>query len=136
MAFMSQERKKTIAAALKVALKGSGLKYSLKVQHHSALVMTVYSAPLDFPQNVYEVNQQNWGHVPTRSMKQKPTNCGVGSYTCLGNYSGECLKMVQKIWDIMNMGNHDRSDIQTDYFDVGWYADIKFGTYNKPFEVK
>jgi hypothetical protein len=33
----------------------------------------------------------------------------------------------------MNDGNHDRSDIQTDYFDVGWYVDVNIGRWNKPY---
>jgi hypothetical protein len=35
----------------------------------------------------------------------------------------------------MDIGNHDRSDIQTDYFDVGWYKSVNIGTWNKPYEV-
>jgi hypothetical protein len=33
----------------------------------------------------------------------------------------------------MNMGNHDNSDIMTDYFDVGWYVDVNIGLWNKPY---
>ena len=29
--------------------------------------------------------------------------------------------------------NHDNSDIQTDYFDVGWYVDVNAGIWNKPY---
>jgi hypothetical protein len=32
----------------------------------------------------------------------------------------------------MMTGNHDRSDSQTDYFDVGWYIEIQFGQWDKP----
>jgi hypothetical protein len=33
-------------------------------------------------------------------------------------------------------GNHDRSDIQSDYFDVGWYVDVNIGSWNRPYEVE
>ena len=29
--------------------------------------------------------------------------------------------------------NYDNSDIQTDYFDIGWYVDINVGKWDKPF---
>jgi hypothetical protein len=35
----------------------------------------------------------------------------------------------------MMVGNHDRSDIQSDYFDVGWYVDINIGRWNKPYAL-
>jgi hypothetical protein len=33
----------------------------------------------------------------------------------------------------MNIGNHDRSDSQTDYFDVGFYTDISIGRWDTPY---
>jgi len=33
----------------------------------------------------------------------------------------------------MSTGNHDNSDIMTDYFDVGWYSNINIGQYHKPY---
>ena len=36
----------------------------------------------------------------------------------------------------MNIGNHDNSDLQTDYYDVGWYVNLQFGRWNKPYNVK
>jgi hypothetical protein len=36
----------------------------------------------------------------------------------------------------MNQGNWNRSDVQTDYFDVGWYCDINVGSWNKPYVLE
>ena len=36
----------------------------------------------------------------------------------------------------LNIDNHNRSDSQTDYFDVGHYTSINLGSWNKPFVVK
>jgi hypothetical protein len=33
----------------------------------------------------------------------------------------------------MMVGNHNRSDIMSDYHDVGWYVDINIGQWNKPY---
>jgi hypothetical protein len=35
----------------------------------------------------------------------------------------------------MNAGNWDKSDIQTDYFDVGWYIDVNVGRWDKPYAL-
>jgi hypothetical protein len=35
----------------------------------------------------------------------------------------------------MNDGNFDKSDIQSDYFHVGWYVSVNIGKWNKPYEV-
>jgi len=35
----------------------------------------------------------------------------------------------------MNEGNHDNSDIMTDYFDVGWYISVRLGKWDKPYVV-
>jgi hypothetical protein len=36
----------------------------------------------------------------------------------------------------MNGGNHDNSDVQTDYFDVGWYVDVNIGSWDKPYTLE
>lgn len=38
--------------------------------------------------------------------------------------------------DLFRIDNHNRSDSQTDYFDVGHYTSINLGSWNKPFVVK
>lgn len=123
MAYMSQERKKQIAQKLKQALKGSGLKYSLAVNHHSTLVMTIISGPIDFYNDL----------VSSRQAPLEKYNFGVNQYWYKEHYTGESLKILDTIIPILNEGNHDNSDIMTDYFDVGWYLDINVGRWNKPY---
>ena len=48
----------------------------------------------------------------------------------------ESYKFLREIVDIAEEGNHDNSDIMTDYFDVGWYYHINIGTWDKPYFVK
>ena len=31
--------------------------------------------------------------------------------------------------------NHNNSDVQTDYFDVGWYIEINVGDWEKPYKL-
>ncbi len=70
-----------------------------------------------------------------RDKQPKPTHIQVNPYWISENYSGKVLQFVQQLKDAMDVGNHDRSDIQTDYFDVGWYIDINIGAWNKPYQL-
>jgi hypothetical protein len=44
----------------------------------------------------------------------------------VGSLSEVIFKKLQlELRDAMNSGNHDNSDIMSDYFDVGWYVSIR-----------
>jgi hypothetical protein len=44
----------------------------------------------------------------------------------VGSLSESMFKAAQiELRDAMNNGNHDNSDIMSDYFDVGWYVSIR-----------
>jgi hypothetical protein len=40
-----------------------------------------------------------------------------------------------KIFEALNTGNWNNSDIHTYYFDVGHYVDVTIGSWSKPFVV-
>lgn len=46
---------------------------------------------------------------------------------------GQALEFLKKAFAVLNNGNHDNSDISTDYFDVGWYVNVRIGEWNKPY---
>ena len=48
MAYMNQEKKAKIAANLKPILAKYGMKGTLRVHHHSTIVLTLQSGPIDF----------------------------------------------------------------------------------------
>jgi hypothetical protein len=123
MAYMDQEQKAKIAQALKIALKDSGLKYSLAVRDHSTLIMTVTKGPIDFAA----------AQVPTEYTRDY---IDVNQYHFETQfYDGKAKDMIRTILSCLNMGNWDKSDYQSDYFNVGWYISLKIGTYGKPYEV-
>lgn len=123
---MNQERKARIAAALK-PLMPAGWKYSLAVQNHTTLVLTIQAAPVDLLAEVNRMAQRG-----SRGW-HADTYCRVNEYCLEAYFEGSLLETFQKISDAMNDGNHDRSDIQTDYFDVGWYTEISLGRWGRPF---
>jgi hypothetical protein len=57
----------------------------------------------------------------------------VNVYHIDSHFTGRARQCLKELLAVMNMGNWDRSDIQTDYWDVGWYVDINVGRWNKPY---
>ena len=110
MAYMSQEMKTEIAPAIKAVLKKHNMKGTISVRHHSSLVVKIKEGALAFDD--YEQ---------------------VNTYWLTEHYKGKELKFLTELHKAMMKGNHDNSDIQSDYFDVGWYTDIVIGNWKKPY---
>lgn len=132
MAYMSKEKKAVIAAALKGIIP-SGWKWSLRINDHSTLVLTIAAAPIDLVAASLRIENA------TRARNGEPmlraTYTDLNPYY-LGNYfSGDLLALFERIKAAMNTGNWDRSDSMTDYFDVGHYIGLYLGRWDKPFRV-
>lgn len=133
MAYMSQEKKAALAPRIKAILKKYGVKGSLAVRGHSTLVLNLKSGKIDFIGNSNRVCGENHYQV-SRGFKPNTTGYDqVNPYWYQDHYDGKAKAFLKEILAVMNDGNHDRSDIQTDYFDVGWYVDINIGKWNKPY---
>lgn len=116
MAYVSQDKKKIIAAALKVALKDyPQIKYSLSVGNGK------YDIIFTCKQGPAFLNPENKKHID------------VNTHWIDSNYEGEARKVLNLIKDAMNTGNHNNSDSQSDYFDVGHYITIQLGKWDVPF---
>lgn len=109
MAYYNQERKAAAMGLLKTYIP-STWKWSLRVRSHMTAELTIYGSPNNLD------NGSGNRHLHPGRLEEK--------------------EVLSNINTILNLGNHDRSDIQTDYFDVGWYVDINLGKYGKPYEVK
>jgi hypothetical protein len=110
MAYMSQAMKAKLAPAIKAVLKKHNVKGTISVRHHTSLVVKIKEGALAFEEQE---------HVNTYWLKE--------------HYKGKELKFLTELHKAMTKGNHDNSDAQTDYFDVGWYTDIEIGDWNKPY---
>jgi hypothetical protein len=53
MAYMNQEKKARIAAAIKPVFKKYGLKATLSVHNHSSICVNIKSGPIDFGGDKY-----------------------------------------------------------------------------------
>jgi len=124
MAYMNQDKKAKIAPAIKAILKKYDVKASLAVRNHMTLVLNVKQGPIDF------VN--DFGN-PEDAAKY---GIQVNPYHYKSHFTGKSVKFLEEVITAMNVGNHDRSDIQSDYFDVGWYVDVNIGRWNKPYALE
>lgn len=133
MAYMSQERKRALTPGIKAVLKKYGVKATIGVHNHSTIVVICREGPLDIIANAHECAQAGADYNPAAW-----ENCRyltVNKYWVDSNYTGTVKDFLNELIAACNVGNHDRSDIQSDYFDVGWYIDIRVGTWDKPYEV-
>ena len=133
MAYMSQEKKAQLAPGIKAVLKKYGMKGTIGVRNHSTLCCNISEGPLDIIGNMYEIAMTKPETFYARDKAPKPTYMQVNEFWIGDNYSGKCKDFLIELKAAMDIGNHDRSDIQTDYFDVGWYLDINIGKWDKPY---
>ena len=132
---MSQERKSEIAPKVKSILKKFGVKGSLSVRHHSTLSLTLKSGKIDFIANSNRVCGSDHYQV-ARGFKANTSNYdSINPYWFHEHYDGDAKAFLTEVMEAMNGGNWDKSDIQSDYFNVGWYVEVHIGKWNKPYIV-
>lgn len=135
MAFFTQAMKQERAPAISKIAKEYGVKLSMKVEHSSTFIITLNSGVIDF------VGDYN----ATKAAKHyhNPSNDGEAQYLQLHRYANfseqfsnpKAVEFLTKICAVAMQGNHDNSDIMTDYFDVGFYFYIHVGKWNKHYQL-
>jgi len=131
MAYMSQEKKAKIAPKIKAILAKYKVKGSLAVRNHMTLCLNLKSGSIDFIANSNKVCGNSHYQV---ARGFKPSTSGydqVNPYHFKDHYDGKALAFMREVFAAMNEGNHDHSDIQSDYFNVGWYVDVNIGKWDK-----
>lgn len=127
MAYMNQDRKAQLAPAIKAVLNKYGMKASIAVRHHSTLVINIKQGKLDMI--------GNYNSIQRPGDRQAKDHLDVNPYWFHDHFDGDCKAFLTELFAACNNGNHDNSDIQTDYFDVGWYVDVNVGGWNKPYAL-
>lgn len=130
MAYISQDKKAQIVAKAKPILKKYGLKATFAVSNHSTLYLKISQGNLDFIQNY---NDTRAASPCAREFTPAKDALEINRHWYSDCYSGPVLDFLNEIWPVLMEGNWDNSDIQSDYFDVGWYCYIKVGYWNKPY---
>jgi hypothetical protein len=136
MAYCSQERKAKIAPKVKAICAKYGVKATLAIRTHSTLALNIKSGTIDFIGNSNEVcGGDNW--QVSRGFRANTSGYDrINPYHFKSHYSGKALKFLTEVYAAMMEGNHDNSDIQTDYFDVGWYVEVNIGKWNKAYDLQ
>ena len=122
MAYVSQELKAKIAPKVKAILKKYKVKGSLAVNHHSTLVLNLKEGALDM--------YKDYGNTEDA----EKFGIQVNPYHYQSHFEGKTKAFLSEVIPAMNDGNWDKSDIQSDYFNVGWYVSVNIGKWNKPYE--
>jgi hypothetical protein len=113
MAYFSKDMKAAIAPKIKALLNEYGMKGSLAIEHHSAVVLNLKSGPIDFGGDYIQVN----------------------TYWVAEHYAGRAREFLLKAVEILNTGNYDNSDSQSDYFDRGFYVNVNVGRWDRKYEL-
>lgn len=134
MAYMDQQTKARIAAELKKVMP-SGWKYSLSVQHHSKIMMTITAAPVDIIGELNAVRQekaQRFGQDfhPIADGHAEISYCAD---TAFPDGSKIYPVIEQAIQALKSADWFDRSDSMTDYFHSAYYIGLQIGRWDKPF---
>lgn len=135
MAYMSQQKKKELAPAIREWCKMYGVKATIAVDNHSTLVVNIKSGRLPFCQNWFDTVTRYPKYSTPRDVTEVPKYLQVNPYWFQEHFGGTCRDFLKGLIARMNKGNHDNSDIMTDYFDVGWYISVNIGQWDKPYEV-
>lgn len=132
MAYMNQQKKQKIAAALKPILAKYGVKGSLRVRHHSSIDLTLQRGSIDFVADLIQSNQSR----VTKDELRKSYNFTINPYWIDEHYTGQSLAFLQEVIPAMKAAEwYDRSDAQVDYFDTAYYFTIDVGSWNKPYTL-
>lgn len=137
MAYMNQERKAVIAKALAPVMKKYGIKGTLSVRNHSTIVLNVKSGKIDFIKNMNDVCGKSFYHTTRGFREITDSHMSINPYWFHEHFDGDAKNFLEEAFvALKSAGWYDRSDIQTDYFDVAYYTDIDIGKWDKPYIVK
>ena len=131
MAYMNQERKSKIAQNLKPILKKYGIKASLAVRNHSSIVLNIKSGTIDFIGNFNSsINTQ-------RGDRKAEGSIDVNPYWYQEHFSGVAKEFLTEAMTALKSADwYDKSDIQSDYFNIAYYVDINVGKWDKPYQFE
>lgn len=136
MAYITTEQVKEKRAAIKAAFPlALGWKFSITKDGNSTINVSILQTPCELrasntiDENGNSISINSWdGQIVSRRYGYQ-----VNEYSDALNSIGK--EVVSELYDILNNGNHDKSDSMTDYFDVGWYQYVQIGHWQKGYEV-
>lgn len=95
-------------------------------------MVNIKSGEIDFITNFNACQDAKFSALPVHYATGE---ISVNPYWYDDHFAGRALEFFEELFAAMNDGNHNRSDIQTDYFDVGWYVEVNVGSWDKPYQI-
>jgi hypothetical protein len=140
MAYMNQDKKAKIVAAVKPILKKYGIKGTFAVRNHMTIFLNIKSGKIDFVENFIQTDQAS---PCAKKMSddqvayiRKNKSIDINPYWFQEHFSGKAKAFLSEVIPAMKAADwYDRSDAQVDYFDTAYYVDVNVGSWNKPYEV-
>ena len=136
MAYMNQQKKAKIAAALKPVLKKYGIKGTLSVRDHSSINLNIKSGKIDFIGNSNRVCGSS--HYLTSSGFRPITQgyIDVNPFWFQDHFDGVAKAFLTEAFAALKSADYyDRSDAMVDYFDTAYYYNIFIGKWSQPYQV-
>jgi len=133
MAYIDQAKKSELSVAVKKILARNGLKGSLSISNHTTLTLTISQGAIDFIDNCNKTCSNDLSQPMFRPITSGEMDVNV--YHIDRHFTGKAQLVLNQLRAAMMKGNHDDSDVMTDYFDVGWYVRIQIGKWNKPYTL-
>lgn len=135
MAYIDQDGKKVIAAELKKIMP-KGWKYSLSIDGHSKIILTISKAPVDL---FALINTHNKAEAEWKGFRYHETkdHIQLNPYSLSEPFksNADIFVLFEKIKSAMkSAGWYDRTDSSRDHFDTAYYIGVNLGKWNKPFE--
>jgi len=121
-----------LAPSIKEICKRYGVKATIGVHNYSTLVLNVKSSDIDFIGN-YNATIEERDPTGNKHINRAKTSIQVNPYWYHEQFTGRAKYFLREVIEAMKVGNHDNSDIQSDFVDVGWYVDVNIGQWDKPY---
>ena len=133
MAYISQDEKAKIAPVIKKLLKEFKLKGTLSIKHHSTICLTITAGEIDFFESANRLNKERAERIGDIA-RELNGDMTVNPYHYENHFDGVAVEFFHKAFAALRgEGWYNDSDIQTDYYDVKHYVDIRIGKWNKPY---
>ena len=128
MAYLTEETYTNIKNSVKNIAKKYGVKLTVSRERGMTDVVNVNvkSGSIDFI-STFNERQRQLGHEAVGDKLR------LSRHWYKENLEGKALDFATEVFAVLLNGNHDRSDSQSDYFDVGWYAYVNIGDWSKPY---
>jgi len=127
-AYITQDEKKKIVSRLKPIMKKYKVKATFGVRDGSQFLVNIKSAPFDI------VNEYLAG-IPHNNGVAKDY-VQIHQYDKHGKAKGKTHNFLVELFEQIQKTNYDNSDVQSDYFDVGFYVKVSVGEWNNPFLIE